>query len=801
MTDDEILRQLPDGRVISFPAGTSDEVIASTARRMMAESNPQPQITPEPKEKTILEQVGRGVVDASKFVAEGAGYPIDIINEGLRKIGLPMPEVNPYGGQALSQGIENLSTVFSGTGRQTEETKALPELGEFGGKSFEGLSGGQQTQIMAGLMVTFDEDAQKDIIRSAVPEATFRVDDKGNTFVKFGENMPESVLNQPGMSGQDAKRLLTTALSFLPAGRVAMMGTSLAGRMAVAAAANAGTDLAMQGTSKLLGSDQDINLTQTAFAAGGGMGGEYLFPASKALAPIRNQSGGFVDNAGNPTELLDAVMNTTGQSADNLNAFSMQQIAEGLDPSQIARQQRFAEIGVPTTRGIITQSPGQMGREATLLGRTDDIGQLISAPLRQRMDDIQLGFQSSLNTLVKKLGVPDDVGISIKSAVKGKKRLLGAERTNFYNLAKEADGELANMPVLTQNMFDALPDARTFREFAALDPANTKAFRDLLVEFGVDRTPARVEAFLKQPDAIIEPLNVGNFEMFRQGMNRVASNSQTGSISKIINPFKKAFDDELDVVFQSLDNTNINPQSLELFKQGRIAHSALKKEFDPKKLAGELLATKSRNSIVPKIDESQVFASITKPGTSIEQVDNLVTTLSTAGDAGAKALNDLQANTVLSALEKSLSNISSKGAAGERAFAPVQFIKELERLGPKLEIIFKNNPSALRTLRMIEQSANDIVVSGQTMPKGSSPMVNAVLDMLSAFKSLPLIRHSIASVQTGSALRSAPQRSSRAVSKATLRNEAFQRTFQTTYPEIASLLGKTAIASTSGQNQ
>ena len=95
-----------------------------------------------------------------------------------------------------------------------------------------------------------------------------------------------------------------------------------------------------QGTSKLLGSDQNLNLPQTALAAGGGMLGEYIFPASKAVAPIRNQSGGYVDNSGNSTELLEQVMNTTGQTSDNFNAPSMQQIAEGLDPSQIARQQR-----------------------------------------------------------------------------------------------------------------------------------------------------------------------------------------------------------------------------------------------------------------------------------------------------------------------------------------------------------------------------------------------------------------------------------------------------------------------------
>lgn len=194
---------------------------------------------------------------------------------------------------AASNLPETISDAFTGNSKETEETRTLPELSEFGGKSFEGLSGGQQTQIMAGLMVTFDEDAQKDIIRSAVPEATFRVDDKGNTFVKFGENMPESVLNKAGMSGQDAKRLLTAALSFIPAGRVAMMATSLLGRLGLAAAANAGTDLAMQGATKLLGSEQDVDLWQTALAAGTGAGAEFLIPAVRtaraAASGVRNE--------------------------------------------------------------------------------------------------------------------------------------------------------------------------------------------------------------------------------------------------------------------------------------------------------------------------------------------------------------------------------------------------------------------------------------------------------------------------------------------------------------------------------
>lgn len=102
-------------------------------------------LTPEPTENTVLDEVGgvvakagRGIVDTAQFIAEGVGYPIDAINLGLQKLGLPMPKVNPYGGQALSQGMENL---FEATGvnkipqLQTPVGKFMGGVAEFAGAS------------------------------------------------------------------------------------------------------------------------------------------------------------------------------------------------------------------------------------------------------------------------------------------------------------------------------------------------------------------------------------------------------------------------------------------------------------------------------------------------------------------------------------------------------------------------------------------------------------------------------------------------------------------------------------------
>ena len=49
----------------------------------------------------------RAGIETAKFLAEGVGFPIDAVNLGLRKLGVSVPEENPYGGIAMSKAIED----------------------------------------------------------------------------------------------------------------------------------------------------------------------------------------------------------------------------------------------------------------------------------------------------------------------------------------------------------------------------------------------------------------------------------------------------------------------------------------------------------------------------------------------------------------------------------------------------------------------------------------------------------------------------------------------------------------------
>jgi hypothetical protein len=127
MTDDEILRQLPDGRVISFPAGTSDEVIASTARRMMAESNPQPE--PEEEEGVFSRALSNTPASAWQFAKDMAQpiiHPIDTatslidLGTGIIQLAIPGEQGNEEMARAVGEyfadrygGIDNIKETFA----------------------------------------------------------------------------------------------------------------------------------------------------------------------------------------------------------------------------------------------------------------------------------------------------------------------------------------------------------------------------------------------------------------------------------------------------------------------------------------------------------------------------------------------------------------------------------------------------------------------------------------------------------------------------------------------------------------
>lgn len=512
--------------------------------------------------------------------------------------------------------------------------------------------------------------------------------------------------------------------------------------------------------------DQDVG--ESALLGGGlGVTFEALFPvlsrvASSVFRRIKGvlPKGQLVDKAGNATPELVSVLDEAGLTVDDLQGEVLNQVQRGADPVQAERAARFRTQGIPTTKGVITQDDVLLGREQTLLGRTDEAGALIADPIRQRRLDTSIAFQRNANEIIEDLGLPEQAGLNIKAALTQRRKLLTKEKNELYRLASEADPNLLRTPILTDNIADAVPDDALFNRINRLKPTESQATRDILIEFGIDQTPERVEEFLKKQGNQITPLNFNNFEDFRQGLNQIKRSDQTRTVDNLVRPIINSLDNELEVAFDAVtSDPNARPQTLELMKQARRKVRELKIEFDPDGTTGKLIGLKRQGNL-PKVEASQVYKTLTGGGTSTEAVGRIVGSLDQSF-AGRKAIGDLQASVVFDALDKSLAAVSNK-SGGVQQFSAVQFVNQLNRLGDKVDIIFQNNPAMLKALRDLQKSARETVVPGTTLPKGSAPAVNAILGGLSQFRSVPVIKQVVdvagSATQSRAALSNTPQR-------------------------------------------
>ena len=378
-----------------------------------------------------------------------------------------------------------LMDMFTGNLRETEETRALPELGEIGGGSFGDMPLANQAQIMSGLLLSFDEAAQQDIIRDADPDVIFKTDDNGNTFVRFG-NGQESILNKAGLSGQDAKRLTATALSFLPAGRVAKMATGVALKLGLAGGANALTDLVMQGATQLLGSEQDINPRQTGIAGIIGTAAEFLMPVGRVIKAA--------------TQSVKGVPLPAGPAADIIEAGKKAKVpvltSDVLPPKTIAGKltEGFIEkIPFLGTGGV--RAAQQTAREQSIPAMARELGVNLDTPVEQAivksLNDVQKGAiasaakyrndaitslnrfgeisGNSLDDLISSVSNQVDELTSLSSTVDPKtlkflndvgSDLIGA---NFGKMAKVRTNVIEQLEAIAKNDFTNLPSRATGR--------------------------------------------------------------------------------------------------------------------------------------------------------------------------------------------------------------------------------------------------------------------------------------------------------------------------------------------------
>jgi len=468
-------------------------------------------------------------------------------------------------------------------------------------------------------------------------------------------------------------------------------------------------------------------------AVGVGLGG-----GAEVLAPIINRGVGavgralgfgskpLVDSVGNPTAEFKAALDKAGISFDDIPKTAQAEAATlkpGTNPAQAARLTRFRAEGIEPTTGQVTQDFAQQSREARLenmaSGEAGD-------PLRARLLAQSLTFEGQIDKFVSSLGVPDKAGETIKEALSGRKTLLRAEKNKLYDEIAKAAPEVASAPILTDSIIGAMADKATKRRISRLSPTQASALDDLFVEFGLEKSPDVVDAFVKSGGEI-SPLTLGNFEDFRQALNLIERTDQTGAVSVLTGPIKAALDEEVTLIDDAVKNSGLSDVGvLDTLKEARARVRDLKTEFSPQALVGKLIEKKA-DRFTPVVEASQVTDQILRAGAPIEQVRSVVDSLSKAGPRGAEAIKDLQAATVMQAMDAALKAPSRK-TSGVQTIGGNQFAKALDAIGDdKLGVIFSGNENALRRLNSLRQIALDMQPTAGAVPKGSAPVI---LDML-----------------------------------------------------------------------
>ena len=479
-------------------------------------------------------------------------------------------------------------------------------------------------------------------------------------------------------------------------------------------------------------------LTGASIGTGIAVTAETVLPiVGKAIGKIfsktgKKPAGELIDASGNPTpELQTAMKETNTKFSDITNEVvaELKAAPAGVDPTQAARAARFESLGIPATKGDISQEFAQQAQEQRLLTSATSEA---AAPLRDVKLQQSNAFVEAATNLVDELGVPSRTGESVKAALTGRKDLLRTEKNALYKEFGDAAPEIANAPIFTDDIAESLPSAETLEDIAIVG-ANVDGIEKALVRFGVDTDPGKVAKYV-EGGGTITPLTLGNFDRFRKVLGGLERADQTGSSGVAIGPIRKALDEEATFIDDALRESGITDAGvIKTLKEARSRVTEIKTEFSPQAISGRLIGVK-RDGRTPVIEASKVAQELLRPTAPIENLQRVLSNLSRGGPKGTKAVQDLRASVVMDALEAGLSAPSRK-TGGIETIGGNQFAKALSKFGDdKLDVLFRGNEKALNSLRNLKQTALDISPAAAATPQGTE---RGILDIFNRIGRIP----------------------------------------------------------------
>jgi len=240
---------------------------------------------------------------------------------------------------------KGLFDFFTGSAA-IEQTPELGELPEFGT-----TTEGDTFRIAVGMLSTFDEKAQREMIQQAIPEVVFETTADGSTIIEVPTKdggTRRSVLNQPGLSAQDLTTGVAKALSFVPAAKIAGLGKTLLTKFGIGAAGAGATEQASQELGIQLGR-KERDPVETAIAAGTGGIAEVVVPAVQAFRGARQAK-----RTGIEQEAIDQALPNVqaAQEATEQTGIPLFQAQQTAIPAQLEKQAFVAQLPAGTQSAV-----------------------------------------------------------------------------------------------------------------------------------------------------------------------------------------------------------------------------------------------------------------------------------------------------------------------------------------------------------------------------------------------------------------------------------------------------------------
>ena len=296
-----------------------------------------------------------------------------------------------------------------------------------------------------------------------------------------------------------------------------------------------------------------------------------------------------------------------GMSEDEFSRI-YQNLDNNLNPIQAARQERAKELGVDLTQGQVTKDFAQQEAEQTLrsgLGREAEAARQIENLQQQQLREATESFTTGLGDVSEGKMV---AGGNIQKALRELEEEGRKNVSQLYENASNIPGNKA--PLDSESLLDTIDESVIARP---VDPRVSNSIESLMAKYGlIDgeiKKAGRFNQIIQADGTKVkfkgdqEALNLDNAEKFRQGLNQLMPNDDSGAVKQIIGKL-----DEL--VGQTIQELPGSSQKAVAFKEARAAAREQFKNFSDKDIIDNLVSYKKGTStdfVDPGVEMDRIY--------------------------------------------------------------------------------------------------------------------------------------------------------------------------------------------------